>query len=605
MPQKRIILPPLPHLKEVESHKQDYKGPTAFSNYIIPNILLTGSYPDHKNELKELLENGFTTFVSLEEQFQEQLGSKAKMIKEYKRQGEILAREKKVPFKYNGYHMKNLDKQLAKEVLQFVFDKILKAVDRGEKVYVHDFGGAGRSGVISAIILGILYGLTGGEALGYVGKFHSLRESITSSASPENTNQRLYVYYVIDTLLKEIKIPQWRYIRLTGKESESTPVSNIPDNEFSVFDDQSLTLSPMNQVEMSKKTIGKNISESKTISKGRYSPESKASPSGAKNRNSLNRSFDWGTNVEDDIDLLNDDNIQEFTDLPPEKLKNIKTQKVDNLPFIMPVAPPTADSSMRGPIPQSNWLIKDRVCVGAFPIDTRYGSQRNRQMVIDPKSEACIPAKKLLNSGINVFVCLQAEIPLLNNKVTDESEHISYNTQLQTSQRYGFKDRAGYAPYFDAVESISINELGKKITFIHFPIEEGNTVKPDICSKLLEEIVDRIKLNQRIYIHAGTGHNRESFIGAGLLAVLFNMNASDAIRLMNDLHNIREDTQGVTESPSNHLQKMLVHQMVNAYRGIQSDRITESSRVQAQRDREYSSGNQNRNKNKSTSIIFG
>jgi hypothetical protein len=41
------------------------QGPTEYSNYIVPKIVLNGSFPSDKNELKKIIDSGVTTFVNL------------------------------------------------------------------------------------------------------------------------------------------------------------------------------------------------------------------------------------------------------------------------------------------------------------------------------------------------------------------------------------------------------------------------------------------------------------------------------------------------------------------------------------------------------------
>jgi len=46
-------------------YEGDYKGPTDFCNWVIPDRLLMGAYPKRRTLLSSMLEAGVTTFINL------------------------------------------------------------------------------------------------------------------------------------------------------------------------------------------------------------------------------------------------------------------------------------------------------------------------------------------------------------------------------------------------------------------------------------------------------------------------------------------------------------------------------------------------------------
>lgn len=72
-------------------------------------------------------------------------------------------------------------------------DDCCQRVLNGERLYIHCWGGHGRTGTLVAVMLSRLYGLSGLDALHYTQKMHDVRISSQNTASPQTRSQILQV----------------------------------------------------------------------------------------------------------------------------------------------------------------------------------------------------------------------------------------------------------------------------------------------------------------------------------------------------------------------------------------------------------------------------
>ena len=72
-------------------------------------------------------------------------------------------------------------------------DDCCQRVLDGQRLYIHCWGGHGRTGTLVAVMLSRLYGLSGLEALHYTQKMHDVRVSSQNTASPQTRSQILQV----------------------------------------------------------------------------------------------------------------------------------------------------------------------------------------------------------------------------------------------------------------------------------------------------------------------------------------------------------------------------------------------------------------------------
>jgi len=190
----------LPEIKS-ENSGSIMKGPTTCSNWVIRGRVLCGEYPGNTDEethffnLRTLVHEGVSSSVCLMEKkelqhFRPYFEDVDKLYKELKgpeKTFEVL----KFPIEDGGEAANDL------ELLNFInklVDKLYQ--DQNELIYIHCWAGRGRTGIIAACLLGILYNLKGMEALQRTNLYYKQRE-IAYGDSPEYHHQQLQVIRVL------------------------------------------------------------------------------------------------------------------------------------------------------------------------------------------------------------------------------------------------------------------------------------------------------------------------------------------------------------------------------------------------------------------------
>lgn len=174
-------LPPLPKLPAKEM-----AGPTPWSNYVLANKqVIAGAYPasldDAETEriLTTLLELGVNTFVCLqaevnintpEHAWRAQHGLRPyikdaqKILSRAHETGNPKITQQKIDF----LHLPIIDGNVTTDsAMNRLVEDCIERVLKGEKLYIHCWGGHGRTGTLVAIMLGRLYNLPYTTALRY------------------------------------------------------------------------------------------------------------------------------------------------------------------------------------------------------------------------------------------------------------------------------------------------------------------------------------------------------------------------------------------------------------------------------------------------------
>lgn len=89
---------------------------------------------------------------------------------------------------------------------------LVTAMANGEVLYLHCWGGHGRTGTLVCIILHLMYGLEAMEAMAWCQKVHDLRQFPVAVGSPQTQTQRDQVIRVINRLLSSSDVPIRRTI---------------------------------------------------------------------------------------------------------------------------------------------------------------------------------------------------------------------------------------------------------------------------------------------------------------------------------------------------------------------------------------------------------
>lgn len=158
-----------------------------------------GAYPVKPYMVQALLNTGITTFVCLMQENEFDTRSE-----HYFEQAKKMLAENSEQFPQTAQQLRLLslpipDRTVVDDgaMLKLVED-VIGRLRRGEIVYVHCYGGHGRSGTLTAILIGRAYGVDGEKALELCQKFHDCRPDVdgikaSSVPSPQTHEQRAQV----------------------------------------------------------------------------------------------------------------------------------------------------------------------------------------------------------------------------------------------------------------------------------------------------------------------------------------------------------------------------------------------------------------------------
>ena len=203
-----VSLPPLAQLPI--ANPEEYQGPTPWSNWVIKGVMMAGAFPAFESDaatetvLQRILELGIDTFVCLQAEFSltvpEAVWRKGKGLRPYVRDAQkLLAR----PHQFGNskesniqqtrldlLHLPIVDGSITSDIaLSRLADDCCQRIRKGQKLYVHCWGGHGRTGTLVAVVLSRLYGLTAPEALLYTQATHDTRKCPQGVRSPQTQVQ--------------------------------------------------------------------------------------------------------------------------------------------------------------------------------------------------------------------------------------------------------------------------------------------------------------------------------------------------------------------------------------------------------------------------------
>src|SRR5215204_2069822 len=183
-------LPVSRSLRPSSQHMSIDRGPIPNSYVLHDGRLIAGEYPGDRRDdpakatLGALLDAGVRTFIDLTEShelapYDSLLAAEAKVRGAEARHVRLPIRDVSVP--------------RSAEVMREILDAIDAGLRDGGKVYVHCWGGVGRTGTVVGCHL-VRSGLSGDEALARVATlFKSMEKSSRRSRSPETDEQEAYV----------------------------------------------------------------------------------------------------------------------------------------------------------------------------------------------------------------------------------------------------------------------------------------------------------------------------------------------------------------------------------------------------------------------------
>jgi hypothetical protein len=159
------------------------------SYWVIPDQFMAGPYPsairDDEAHLKAgwLIQNGFSFFLDLTEPGEYGLEPYAPLLLRMTAENDDTVTHKRLS-------IRDMDTPTWEEMVQ-ILDTIDAALESGHKIYLHCYGGIGRTGTVVGCHL-VRHGMDGDTALGQIA---SWRQDIQNSwrRSPETEEQRQFV----------------------------------------------------------------------------------------------------------------------------------------------------------------------------------------------------------------------------------------------------------------------------------------------------------------------------------------------------------------------------------------------------------------------------
>jgi hypothetical protein len=169
------------------------------SNWVIPGMVMAGAYPgalddkENDRQLKSILNKGIDTFVCLQAEVDDEIPE------EHWRAGHGLRpyfvdarRLSKVPLIWR--HLPIVDGGVSEdEFMEALVCDLLDDLKAGRVLYLHCWGGHGRTGIVACLLLAVLYGLPVSDAFKRVQGYHDARIEPQGVKSPSTVVQRSQV----------------------------------------------------------------------------------------------------------------------------------------------------------------------------------------------------------------------------------------------------------------------------------------------------------------------------------------------------------------------------------------------------------------------------
>jgi len=168
--------------------------PIADSYWLIEGVLLAGEYPgteeddETREKLIRFLDAGIRTFIDLTET--------SEPLEKYDALLLALAAERGIEAKHLRYSVRDLGVPGEREHMRRILATIRDEIDAARPVYVHCWGGIGRTGTVIGCWL-VEGGLAGPEAIEKIAELRA-RTPDRWRRSPETEEQRRYICEWLD-----------------------------------------------------------------------------------------------------------------------------------------------------------------------------------------------------------------------------------------------------------------------------------------------------------------------------------------------------------------------------------------------------------------------
>uniref|UniRef100_A0A7S3NIH7 Swiss Army Knife protein DSP-PTPase phosphatase domain-containing protein n=1 Tax=Aureoumbra lagunensis TaxID=44058 RepID=A0A7S3NIH7_9STRA len=194
-------LPPLEPMRKIGANPTRYCGPTDESNWAIPGRLMVGAFPgmiddvENANLLKNILNQGITTFVCLQREYnpraRESDWRKGLALRPYFNSAVEICAELDPHRDLHFLHFGIQDCSVAEDSAVEAFARRLarRIRDTDQIIYLHCWGGHGRAGTITCLLFHLLYGLDDKTAMRRCQLVHDCRKIPINVGSPQTRTQ--------------------------------------------------------------------------------------------------------------------------------------------------------------------------------------------------------------------------------------------------------------------------------------------------------------------------------------------------------------------------------------------------------------------------------
>ncbi|KAG1661526.1 hypothetical protein FOA52_000036 [Chlamydomonas sp. UWO 241] len=228
---------------------RDMAGPTPWCNWCLPGRVIAGAYPASMDDveteriLTTLLELGINTFVCLQAEVNincpEHAWRSGQGLRPYIKDAQrILSKahdsgnRRIVQQKIDFLHLPIIDGDVTTDsAMSRLAEDCMERVLRGEKLYVHCWGGHGRTGTLISVMLGRLYAISYTTAMRYCQTYHDARAYPQGVRSPHTPVQRAQVR----RLLTDQPLPSpstaasmGSHLQKAGSAGLSSPAATAP-----------------------------------------------------------------------------------------------------------------------------------------------------------------------------------------------------------------------------------------------------------------------------------------------------------------------------------------------------------------------------------------